>query len=158
MRRPLSRSGIVLAPAAALTLAALALTVTASTDWLLVDRPAPPPVPRWDTGGFERPPSPEAGRRPGRPPWRGERWQLLEERALQDILVLTVETTDVHDAVPIAREIIEPLVTHYLEVLVYIRRPGDDLATTRVRWSPRDGYTTLELSPAPPTREPHDAR
>lgn len=94
-----------------------------------------------------QPPAPAgAGVRPGRPSMRGLGWQVIDYLSVQGVLVINVETYRVDEASTIAHELVSPLASSYAEVLVYLRKPGEPLAAARVQWTPRAGFTELDLS------------
>ena len=96
--------------------------------------------------GLTTPPPPEAGRRPGRPLLGGPRWRVLSHRSVLGVLVVTVETTRLHEAPGIAHHITAPAKAEHVEALVYFHRPGERFADTRVQWTPAGGYVTLRLA------------
>ena len=77
-------------------------------------------------------------------PWA--RWTVTERLVAGSVLVLQVETTHLGDALPIARELVEPLKPRYTEVMVYFHRPGRPatLPPRRVQWSPSRGYVETD--------------
>ena len=90
--------------------------------------------------------APTEGARPRRPKMGGPGWRGLRYLAVYGVLIVEVETEQPHRAPAIARRLIAPLQDDYVEVLVYFRRPGAELATTRVQWTPSTGYVTSDIS------------
>jgi hypothetical protein len=79
-------------------------------------------------------------------PWA--RWSITEHLTAHRVLIAHVETDYLHEAMGIARQIVEPLPAGYAEVLVYFHRPGrpDTLAPRRVQWTGRTGYVETVYS------------
>ena len=101
--------------------------------------------------------APTEGGRPRRPTMGGPGWRGVRYFAIYGVLIVEVETAQPHRAAAIARRIITPLQDDYVEVLAYFRRPGAELATTRVQWTPSAGYVTSDISARtrPTRREEH---
>ena len=76
----------------------------------------------------------------------GPGWRVTTARSVMGVLLVTVETDRVDDAVRIARDVVEPTKSEHLEALVYFHRPDAPLAAARVQWTPRRGYITTALS------------
>jgi hypothetical protein len=90
--------------------------------------------------------APTEGARARRPEMGGPGWRGVRYLAVYGVLVVEIET-ELQEGVPgIARSLIAPLQDDYVEVLVYFRRPGEQLATTRVQWTPSAGYVTSDIS------------
>lgn len=87
--------------------------------------------------------TPPAVRRAAQP-WA--RWTVTEQLTAGSVLVLQVETTHLDDALPIARQLVEPHAARYAEVMVYFHRPGrpSTLPPRRVQWSPSRGYVETD--------------
>jgi len=87
--------------------------------------------------------TPPAVRRAAQP-WA--RWTVTERLTAGSVLVLQVETTYLDDALPIARQLVEPHRKRYAEVMVYFHRPGrpSTLPPRRVQWSPSRGYVETD--------------
>jgi hypothetical protein len=77
-------------------------------------------------------------------PW--ERWTVTEQLVVSSVLVLQVETTYLDDALPIARQLVEPVEARYAEVMIYFHRPGrpQTLPPRRVQWTPSRGYVETD--------------
>ena len=73
-------------------------------------------------------------------------WQVIDYLSVRGVLVINVETYRVDEASTIAHELVSPLASSYAEVLVYLRKPGEPLAAARVQWTPRAGFTEIDLS------------
>jgi len=91
--------------------------------------------------------APTEGARPRRPQMGGPGWRGVRYFSVYGVLIVEVETVQLHLAPTIAQRIIAPLQDDYVEVLVYFRRPGITFATTRVQWTPSMGYVTSNISP-----------
>ena len=77
--------------------------------------------------------APTEGARPRRPQiWGGAGWCCVRYFSVYGVLIVEVETVQLHLAPTIAQRIIAPLQDDYIEVLVYFRRPGITFATTQV--------------------------
>ncbi len=64
-----------------------------------------------------------------------------------NVLILTVETDRLDDAVVIAQHLVERREHTYVEIMVYFHRPGQSEAppARRVQWTPSDGYVETNL-------------
>ena len=100
----------------------------------------------WFLMGPHPPASPSEGRRPGRPSMRGIGWQVVDYLSALGALIINVETHRLTETSEIARELVDPLKDRYVEVLVYFREPGTELATERVQWTPTVGYVAIDIS------------
>ena len=90
--------------------------------------------------------SPTARFRP-RPSMRGLGWQVIDYLSALGVLIIEVETHRLDEALGIARALVHPLADSYIEVLVYFRAPGTELAAKRVQWTPSGGYVELDIAP-----------
>ena len=77
---------------------------------------------------------------------RGIGWQVTDYVSAHGVMIVNVELAQSLDETDIARELVDPLKDGYVEVLVYFRRPGDQLAETRVGWTPGGGYDDLHIA------------
>ena len=94
-----------------------------------------------------RPPAPPSdGIRPGRPSMRGIGWQVVDYLSAVGVLIITVETHRLRESADIAQELVVPLKDRYIEVLIYFREPGAELAAERVQWTPAMGYVAIDIS------------
>ncbi len=100
----------------------------------------------WYLMGPQAPAPPSAGERPGRPSMRGLGWQVIDYLSVMGVLVINVETHRIDEASSIAQELVTPLADTYAEVLVYLREPGEELAASRVQWTPSAGYIETDIS------------
>lgn len=74
------------------------------------------------------------------------RWRVLGHQSHLDALVVDVEARDLRDAEPIAKQVVAGGVSDvYAEVLVYVQAE-DAPRVSRVRWTARTGFETLEFS------------
>jgi hypothetical protein len=75
-------------------------------------------------------------------PLANEEYQIVKMAAAHGALTVEVEVAAGGDADAIARELIAPVQSRYVEILVYFYdRDGDSaLPLRRVRWTPRGGY------------------
>ncbi len=117
----------------------------------LVPQPAPAPLPdvappgAWLLMTPQALASPTARFRP-RPSMRGLGWQVIDYLSALGVLIVDVETHRLDEALGIARALVHPLEASYVEVLVYFRAPGTELAAKRVQWTPAGGYIELDLA------------
>ena len=74
-------------------------------------------------------------------------WWVADQLAAHGVLIVHVETDRVDAAIAIARQLIEPVKSSYVEVLVYFYPAGKtrERALTRVQWTPQAGYVELRL-------------
>ena len=77
---------------------------------------------------------------------RGLGWQVIDYLSALGILIVDVETHRLDEALGIARALVHPLKDSYIEVLVYFRAPGTELAAKRVQWTPASGYVELDIA------------
>ena len=118
----------------------------------IVAPPAPASLPdvappgAWVLMTPQAPTAPTARFRP-RPSMRGLGWQVIDYLSALGVLIVDVETHRLDEALGIARALVHPLEDSYIEVLVYFRAPGAELAAKRVQWTPAGGYLELDLAP-----------
>ena len=81
------------------------------------------------------------------PTERAGSWSVTQKRTAHHALIVDVVARQVHDAVPIAAEIVGPVRHRYDEVLVYVRGPGDrgQPAVRRVQWTRGAGFRELVI-------------
>lgn len=122
--------------------------------WFSVDQisikmlpPIHPPG-NWLLMGPKAPAPPEEGVRPRQPSIRGLGWQVIDYLSVQKVLVVNVDTHRLNEVEQIAHEIIDPLSKYYAEILVYFREPNNRLASTRVQWTPTNGFIETNISPS----------
>ena len=114
--------------------------------------PSPAPLPdvappgAWVLMTPQAPVAPPTRFRP-RPSMRGLSWQVVDYLSALGVLIVDVETHRLDEALGIARALVHPLEDSYIEVLVYFRAPGTELAAKRVQWTPGGGYIELDLAP-----------
>ncbi len=108
--------------------------------------PTHPPG-NWSLMGPQPPAPPEDGVRPRHPSMRGLGWQVIDYLSVQKVLVVNIDTHRLDEVKQIAREIIDPLSKYYAEILVYFREPNNPLASTRVQWTPNNGFIETDIAP-----------
>lgn len=74
------------------------------------------------------------------------RWTVTEHLSAHNVLIAQVETAHLHESIPIAQQLTEPIKDKYAEVLIYFHRPGrpDLLPPVRVQWTPKNGYVATQ--------------
>ncbi len=74
-------------------------------------------------------------------------WWVTGQLAAHGALIVHVETDRLDAASAIARQLIEPVQSSYVEALVYFYPPGKtrEPAVTRVQWTLQAGYVELRL-------------
>lgn len=74
-------------------------------------------------------------------------WWVTDQLSAHWAMVVKVETDRPHEALAIARHLIEPVSSSYVEVLVYVYPPGrtSSHALRRVQWTRTAGYVELRL-------------
>ncbi len=72
----------------------------------------------------------------------GPGWRLIGRLSAHAVLIVDVETDRLHEAVVIAKHLIEPVKEGYVEALVYFYRSGrrNTFPTKRVQWTLDAGY------------------
>lgn len=100
----------------------------------------------WFLMGPHPPAPPSEGPRPGRPSMRGIGWQVDDYLSALGVLIINVRTHRLGESVDIAQELVVPLKDRYIEVLIYFREPGAELAAERVQWTPAMGYVAIDIS------------
>ncbi len=65
------------------------------------------------------------------------------------MLIVTVETHQLEEALTIARSLVEPVQARYGEVLIYFRRPRETFAVKRVQWVSGAGFDEFEMGRLP---------
>ena len=72
-----------------------------------------------------------------RPPW-----VVKDAYSGHYALVMDVEADKPESAVEIAHEVVEPVRSKYVEILVYVRKPGSTevMPSRRVQWTAAGGY------------------
>jgi hypothetical protein len=85
----------------------------------------------------------------GTQPVNDWRWSVTHAQASQGALVVEVDVMDLAEALASAQAIVEPVRTHYREVLIYLRQTGSvrPFAAKRVQWTPGRGYVETALGP-----------
>jgi hypothetical protein len=68
------------------------------------------------------------------------RWTITERVSFRRALVMHVETTHMAEAPEIAREIGNPILDRYGEILIFFHRPGSDDMSRRIQWTRAAGY------------------
>ena len=132
-------------------IAAAAAAAAAAGLARIVAPPSPAPLPdvappgAWVLMTPQALASPTARFRP-RPSMRGLGWQVIDYLSALGILIVDVETHRLDEALGIARALVHPLKDSYIEVLVYFRAPGIELAAKRVQWTPASGYVELDIA------------
>ena len=77
---------------------------------------------------------------------RGIGWQVSDYLSALGVLIIHIETHRLTETAGIARELVEPLKDRYIEVLVYFREPGSELAAKRMQWTPTLGYVATNIT------------
>jgi hypothetical protein len=83
--------------------------------------------------------------RPVTSSWGG--WTLVDQLSAHNVLILKVETQQMHEARAIAQALVRTRERVYAEVMIYFHRPGkgDDPPARRIQWTPRGGYVETNL-------------
>ena len=68
------------------------------------------------------------------------RWTITERVSFNRALVMHVETRYMTEAPGIAREIGNPILDRYGEILIFFHRPGADDMARRIQWTRAHGY------------------
>ncbi len=68
------------------------------------------------------------------------RWTITQRVSAHRALVMHVETRHLDEAPAIAREIGEPLLDRYTEILIFFHPPGSDEMARRIQWTRAHGY------------------
>lgn len=68
------------------------------------------------------------------------RWTVTERVSFRRALVMHVETRHLDEAPTIAREIGNPILDRYGEILIFFHRPGTDDMARRIQWTRTHGY------------------
>lgn len=121
------------------TIGAVLLLAAAWRGSSLLAPTAPPPA----ANPLANPPTRPASSGPD----HGYIWWVTDQFSGHWALVVKVETDRPHEALAIARRLIEPLSSSYVEVLVYVYPSGQTTsrALRRVQWTRAAGYVELRL-------------
>jgi hypothetical protein len=68
------------------------------------------------------------------------RWSITRRVSAHRALVIEVEARHPEEALAIARQVCEPELPRYTEILVFIYRPGRREMLRRVQWTREHGY------------------
>jgi hypothetical protein len=68
------------------------------------------------------------------------RWTVTGRVSAYRALVMHVETPHLDEALMIAREIGNPILDRYTEILIFFHRPGKDDMARRIQWTRAHGY------------------
>ncbi|MDP6609316.1 MAG: hypothetical protein QF463_09645 [Vicinamibacterales bacterium] len=79
------------------------------------------------------------------PPLVNEDYQIARMATADDVLIIEIDATAEVEPEAVARTLVEPVTDRYPEVTVYVRWPGTDRPTVKVRWTAEEGYSTLVL-------------
>ena len=108
-------------------------------------------VPQEDTSRAAVAPRPV----PSGPAVVNDAWQILKMATAHGVFTIELEMTDLGAAAVVARELVDPLMDDYAEVLVYVYRDGRGVGghapAKRIQWTATGGFVELayEASEAP---------
>ena len=68
------------------------------------------------------------------------RWKVTDRVTAQWAMVLHVEAQYQEEAMAIARELGEPFLDRYTEILIFFYRPDQDEMVSRIQWTRAHGY------------------
>ncbi len=136
-------------PLFAATLGLLLLTSFGLTQWFGTGAPLPQSAPELaTTDPAEAHTAAEASDAtlPYYPPNRGAGWTSLGVTAAHAAMVMRLTVDDGYDPMAIARDIVEPLMPSYVEILLYVHDAEREAAMPRLRiqWTPGRGYVATD--------------